>query len=106
MFETPGRAGVLDRFWSGVSRRLALVGVGLMLAFVVFVGGASVASAATDASPVFMADTPPAFQLDVVYGPANSCGSGCAYNDQVGYAFVASGNPVPTYSGTRPRSRS
>jgi hypothetical protein len=53
--------------------------------------------AAADAAPVFTADTPPSFVLDEVYGSANSCGS-CSYNNQIGYAFAASGSPVPTYS--------
>jgi hypothetical protein len=56
------------------------------------------ASAVADAAPVFTADTPPPFQLDEVNGSDNSCGSGCSYNNQIGYAFAARGSPVPTYS--------
>src|SRR5580700_1747309 len=89
---TPWGARVPDRLWSGVCPRLALVGSCVVLV------GASVALAAADAAPVFTADTPPSFELDGVYGSANSCGSGCSYNDQWGYAFVASGSPAPTFS--------
>src|ERR1700677_3884115 len=98
MREPGGCAGASDRWWSGIGGRLARVGTGLLLAFVLFGVGASVAFAAADAAPVFTADTPPPFQLDVVYGAANSCGSGCSYNDQYGYAFAASGSAAPTYS--------
>jgi hypothetical protein len=60
--------------------------------------GASGAFAANMA-PVFTADSPPLeFAFDGVYGPANSCGGGCSYNEQVGYPFSASGSPAPTYS--------
>jgi len=90
-----GRVGL--SFDGGARGRLALIGAGLVFAFVLLGAGSSVALAA-NAALVFTADTPPPFQLDVVYGPANSCGSGCSYNDQVGYAFAASGSPVPTYS--------
>jgi hypothetical protein len=50
-------------------------------------------------APTFTAAAPPAeFLYDGVYGPANNCGAECSYNEQVGYAFRASGNPSPTYS--------
>jgi hypothetical protein len=77
--------------------RLALIGAGVVFALVLLGAGSSVALAA-NAAPVFTADTPPALQLDVVFGSGNSCGSACSYNNQIGYAFVASGSPVPTYS--------
>jgi hypothetical protein len=91
------RTGASDRLWSGVCVRLALAGTAVVLACVSLSVGASAALAA-DAAPVFTADTPPPFQLDVFYVPASNCGSGCSSNDQIGYAFAASGSPVPTYS--------
>jgi hypothetical protein len=72
--------------------------------FVVVLGAASSlvgtsAAVAANVAPVFMADSPPLdFAFDGVYGPGNSCGAGCSYDEQVGYAFSASGSPAPTYS--------
>jgi Putative Ig domain len=88
-----------------VRGQLALIGAGVVFAFVLLLGAGSSVALAANAAPVFTADTPPALQLDVVFGPANSCGSACSYNNQIGYAFVASGSPAPTYSvssGTLP----
>jgi len=70
----------------------------VILATASLLAGASAALAA-NVAPVFTADSPPLnFEFDGVYGPANSCGSGCSYNEQAGYAFGASGSPAPTYS--------
>jgi Putative Ig domain len=94
---TMGRARAAGLLWPGRGAKFALVRITLVFGFVFLSGGASVALAASTA-PMFTADTPPAFQLDVVYGSAYSCGSGCSYNNQIGYAFAANGSPVPTYS--------
>jgi hypothetical protein len=79
-----------------VRGRLALIGAGAVFAFALLLGAGSSVALAANAAPVFTADTPPSLQLDVPFGVANSCA--CSYNNQVGYAFAASGSPVPTYS--------
>src|ERR1700683_957916 len=93
MRETLGRARALGCLWPGGGVRRALVGAGLVLAFVLLGGGASVALAA-NAAPVFTADTPP---LDVYQASSTACGTGgpCPGFD---YSFAASGSPAPTFS--------
>jgi hypothetical protein len=70
--------------------RRALVGTGLVLAFVLLGGGASVALAA-NAAPVFTADTPPLDVYQAGTGPYGPTGG-------FAYTFAASGSPAPTFS--------
>jgi hypothetical protein len=86
----------LQRPFPAIVALIASLAVGLAAA--ALLAGASAALAA-NVAPAFTADNPPEFRFAVAYGDEeNSCGEGCSYNEQDGYAFSASGSPAPTYS--------